>query len=281
MRSMMIVYTLLYLLAYGISTVSASPDLLLAKTVTDNIEIDRYWVSEKLDGVRAYWNGQQFVSKQGNIFHAPPWFVHGFPNIPLDGELWSGRQRFERVVSTVRKKTPIDNEWREMAFYVFELPYGQGSFSDRIKKINHLVQEAESPYLQAVKQYKIHTKQKLDEELKRITELGGEGLMLHLAESSYITGRSDDLLKVKQHKDAEAEVIDHISGKGKYIGMLGSLVVETSEGVRFKIGTGFSDIERQNPPPIGSIITFRYRGLTHKGIPKFASFLRRRILVEK
>jgi DNA ligase-1 len=79
---------------------------------------------------------------------------------------------------------------------------------------------------------------------------------------------------MKPWHDAEAIVIAHQPGKGKYSGMLGALRVRTSAGVEFMLGTGLSDSDRRNPPPIGSVVTFRYRELTNRGQPRFASFLR-------
>jgi DNA ligase 1 len=105
---------------------------------------------------------------------------------------------------------------------------------------------------------------------------GGEGLMLHRADALYVTGRSDALLKLKPLFDAEATVVAHTPGRGKYKGKLGALIVETPEGLRFKLGTGFSDAQRENPPKIGSLVTYTYRDKTPKGKPKFASFLRER-----
>jgi DNA ligase-1 len=98
--------------------------------------------------------------------------------------------------------------------------------------------------------------------------------MLHRDDALYRAERTDDLLKLKPHEDAEAQVLEHLPGTGKYAGILGSLLVETEDGVRFRIGTGLSDEQRRNPPPIGSVITFKYHGKTRRGIPRFASFLR-------
>ncbi len=98
--------------------------------------------------------------------------------------------------------------------------------------------------------------------------------MLRKPGSPYTVGRSLDLLKVKTHEDAEATVIKHLPGSGKHTGRLGSMLVELPNGIQFAIGTGFSDQERDNPPPIGSIVTFKYYGFYKSGIPKFASFLR-------
>jgi DNA ligase-1 len=88
--------------------------------------------------------------------------------------------------------------------------------------------------------------------------------------------RSDDLLKLKRFDDAEAIVIAHIEGKGKFSNMLGALVVTTPEAREFKIGSGFSDLQRRDSPAIGSTITYKYQGFTASGLPRFASFRRER-----
>jgi DNA ligase-1 len=98
--------------------------------------------------------------------------------------------------------------------------------------------------------------------------------MLHRADALYVTGRNDALLKLKLLDDAEATVIAHVEGKGKYTGKMGALQVETADGKRFQIGTGFSDAQRASPPAIGTLVTYTHRGLTKNGLPRFASYLR-------
>ena len=253
---------------------SIAPPLTLAKTYQGKIDLRLYWVSEKLDGVRAYWNGQHLISRQGNIYPAPAWFTQDFPTQALDGELWLGRQKFQSLLSIVRKKKAVDNEWRNVRYFVFDLPQLHQPFSQRLKSLQQLVTLSKSPYLQIVKQFQVKNKSELQQQLDRVIKLGGEGLMLHRADAYYHAGRNNELLKVKPYTDAEAKVIAYIAGKGKYTGMLGALMVEMSTGIQFKIGTGFSDLERANPPEIGSIITYKYHGKTNKGTPRFASFLR-------
>ena len=255
------------------------PALLLAKVYTDNIDVSQYWVSEKYDGVRAYWDGKQLISRQGNTYHAPKWFTAGFPHRPLDGELWVARNHFEKLISTVRKKHPIDKEWRQVRYMVFELPNARGTFSERLSRLKELFLGLENPYIKLIKQYRVKNHSDLMSQLDSIIKKGAEGLMLHHAKALYKTGRHDDLLKVKRYQDAEARVIQHFKGKGKYLDLLGSLLVETADGKRFKIGSGFSDKERKHPPAIGTLITYKFFGKTINGIPRFASFLRVRELM--
>lgn len=250
------------------------PDLLLANIFQSDIKLQNYWVSEKFDGVRAYWNGANFVSRQGNVFHAPEWFTGVLPKMALDGELWLGRGEFERLSGVVRRQSPDDSSWSGIKFMIFDLPGHTGVFDERLKRLEEIVADIKTPHIQLVEQFKVPDHEALIKKLDDMVKQGAEGLMLHLGSSVYKNGRSDDLLKLKKHFDAEAVVIDYISGKGKYKGMLGSLEVETSEKIRFKIGSGFSDDERKHPPAIGSIVTYKYFGLTNKGIPRFASFVR-------
>lgn len=250
------------------------PKILLAKTYQSNIKLENYWVSEKLDGVRAYWNGSQLVSRQGNVFLAPKWFTDVLPQEPLDGELWLGRGRFSELSGLVRRKTINNESWKNIRFMVFDLPNSPQVFNERLKRLNEIVHRINAKHIQLVKQYKIETEKQLQAELESMVMQGGEGLMLHDVNSYYKSGRHNDMLKLKKYADAEAIVIKHLEGKGKYKGLLGAVLVETVNKKSFKIGSGFSDKQRRNPPKIGDVITFKYYGLTKNGIPRFASFMR-------
>lgn len=257
------------------------PGLLLAKVYAGQSELGDYWVSEKLDGVRAYWNGQRLLSRQGNVLHAPAWFIAGFPATPLDGELWIGRGSFEEVSGIVRQLTPDDDQWRKVRYMIFDLPIGDLAFDQRLAHLEDLLATLAIPHLQPVRQFKVADQASLMKELDRVVRQGGEGLMLHRGAALYRAERSDDLLKLKTYDDAEATVIRYLPGKGKYKDMMGALLVETMPGVRFKIGTGFTDAQRADPPQIGTVITFKHFGVTKKGIPRFASFLRVRSDIEQ
>lgn len=252
---------------------ASQPPVPLANTYKHGVELEGYWVSEKLDGVRAYWDGQRFLSRNGNVYQAPGWFVSGFPAVPLDGELWMGRQRFSELSGAVRKRSPVDIEWRDIQFHVFDLP-ASGPFHQRYEQLNALVETTDSRYLKLVKQEPATTHAALMMRLDQLVLEGGEGLMLKRHTSRYKAGRSNNLLKVKTFEDAEAVVIEHLAGKGRLQGMMGALRVELPNGRRFRIGTGFSDELRARPPAPGTRITFKYYGLTATGLPRFASFLR-------
>lgn len=253
---------------------AAPPELPLAEVYEKGIELKHYWVSEKLDGVRAYWDGERFLSKQGNVYNAPEWFTEGFPDTPMDGELWLGRGRFAELSGAVRKRVPVDEEWRKIRYMVFDLPASRQPFSGRVKQMCERFRPLSSPFLAMVDQQQAISHTELMARLDTVTESGAEGLMLHHGESLYRAGRSSDVLKVKRYQDAEAVVVGHTNGAGKYEGMMGALVVELAEGRHFKIGTGFSDAERAAPPPLSAVITYKFYGLTATGLPRFASFMR-------
>ena len=254
------------------------PALLLANADAAHIDPRLYLVSEKLDGVRALWDGHSLRFRSGREVPAPAWFLQRLPPQALDGELWMGRRRFDALSGAVRSEQPDDDAWRQISYMVFELPGAPGSFAERAAAIERLVAGVGWSQLQAVRQAPVADRASLQQLLDRTVQAGGEGLMLHRADAPYTTGRSDVLIKLKPQLDSEARVVGHRPGKGKYVGMLGALEVETPEGQRFLLGTGFSDAQRQSPPAIGSTVTYRYRELTPKGLPRFASFMRVREL---
>ncbi len=237
-------------------------------------DVTHYRVSEKLDGVRAYWNGRELLSRGGHRFSVPDWFVAGFPDTPLDGELWLGRGRFEELSAAVRRYRPDEDEWRAIRFMVFDLPASELPFEARLTALERLFSNMNSPYLQWVEQRLLPDNAALAAYLTEVDALGGEGLMLRHRDSRYLPTRNQDLLKLKRFQDAEARVLAHLPGQGKYEGMLGALLVETEDGRQFRLGTGFSDRQRQQPPVVGSMVTYRYRGETGQRLPRFASFVR-------
>ncbi len=247
---------------------------LLANIANADIDPTPYLISEKYDGVRALWDGQMLRSRAGNVFAAPAWFIAKLPKQSLDGELWIARGQFETLSGSVRKIVPQDEEWRQIKYMVFELPDAPGTFAERSEQLKQIVAQTKFPQLVAVEQFRLTDNAALKRKLDEIVRAGGEGLMLHRADALYITGRNDALLKLKPLDDAEATVIGYVPGKGKYTGMLGALQVETAGGKRFQIGTGFTDAVRAHPPAIGTLVTYRYRGFTKNGLPRFASYWR-------
>ena len=269
-------------LAGSLRAAAAGPvPLMLANVYRPGVVLADYWVSEKFDGVRGYWDGQRLWTRGGEPIAAPGWFTADWPKAAMDGELWAGHGQFAKAVSTVRQQTPNDSAWRAMRFMVFDLPAQGGPFTERIPVLNGMVSQIDQPWVQAVVQFKVANAQALQTLLAKTVKNGGEGLMLHRGTSLYKGLRTDDLLKLKTHEDSDARVVAHIEGQGKYAGMLGALLVEMpaidgKPAQRFKLGTGFTDAQRQDPPLVGSRVTYRFRGLNDSGIPRFASFLRLR-----
>lgn len=251
-----------------------TPALLLANVYRPGMPLQDYWVSEKFDGVRGYWDGHTLRTRGGATVAAPAWFTAGWPATPLDGELWAGRERFAHAQSTTRQQQPEDTAWRGMRFMVFDLPSHGGTFDERLPALQAIVERLGQPWVQAVAQKRVANDGALQALLHRTVRAGGEGLMLHRGRSLYQSGRSDDLVKVKTHEDAEARVIAHLPGKGRHAGRMGALLVEMPSGQRFRLGAGFTDAQRMAPPPVGSWVTYRFRGTHDGGLPRFASFVR-------
>lgn len=255
----------------------ATPALMLAEVYRPGMSLADYWVSEKYDGVRGYWDGKRLWTRGGEPVAAPAWFTAPLPKQPLDGELWAGRGQFAHAVSTARSQTPNDGAWHSMRFMVFDLPSQGGDFTARLAALRKLLPITDAPWVVPVPQERATTHEDLLALLDKTVKMGGEGLMLHRGGSPYRAERNNDLLKVKPHEDADARVVGHVPGKGRHSGRLGALLVEMPEGKRFKLGTGLTDAERDNPPAIGSWVTYRFNGTNASGLPRFARFMRARI----
>jgi DNA ligase-1 len=251
------------------------PKLLLANNWDSSVDPSGWWMSEKLDGVRALWDGKRFVSRQGNPFIAPEWFCQELPDTVLDGELWIGRREFQQTVSVVRSRDQNDG-WKKVRFLVFDAPALDDIWEARMAFLEKLLPARghKGSLATTLAHMQCEGTAHLQKQLKKIEKAGGEGLMLREPGSAYEGGRSPTLLKVKSFLDAEATVLEHQPGRGKFQGLMGALVVELADGTQFSVGIGFSDEERANPPPIGSVITFSYQQLTQAGVPRFPSFLR-------
>lgn len=250
------------------------PPILLAHSFEDYPDLDPagWWYSEKLDGVRAYWNGSEFVSRQGNVYPAPDWFKAGLPDFPLDGELWMGRKMFQKTISVV-KSAGSGERWKDVVFRVFDAPGHAGEFEERMKFLHGLEEKSEWKHAAVLLQLIVLGRDHLKEVLDDLVGKGAEGVMIRKPGSPYEVGRSATILKVKPFKDAEAVVIGHVPGKGRLKGMLGGLEVRLPDGKTFNVGTGLTDPQRRSPPKVGCTITYRFTELTDDGIPKCASFV--------
>lgn len=247
------------------------PPMMLAHHWTDKVDPTGWLMSEKLDGIRAWWDGSKLVTKLGNTIAAPSWFLKGLPSsLVLEGELWAGRGNFAKVTSTVRKKVPVDKEWWDISYVLFDLPQHPGVVEQRVASLRQILLPT---HMQPVDLVECVNQAHLEGRLQEIVKAGGEGLMLLKPDSLYEEGRSHSLLKVKQEHDAEATVVGYEPGEGKHLGRVGALLCE-SNGVDFKIGTGLTDDEREHPPRVGVQVTFRYTEWPKGGKPRHARFLR-------
>lgn len=247
---------------------SIGPDVVQPESLHD------WLVSEKYDGVRAYWDGHRLYSRSGYPIKPPTAITRHWPDTPLEGELWSGYGRYSEVAALINRHQTTADDWKHVRFMLFDLPHWPGTFRQRSARLEALIATTEASNLVAIRQHSGLNQPALERLLDATISRGGEGLMLHRASALYQFSRSTDLRKLKRHQDAEAIVVAHLPGKGKYTGKLGALLVELEDGRRFRLGTGFSDAERAEPPPVGSQVTFRYDGLTTHGLPRFARFLR-------
>lgn len=250
------------------------PRLMLPTVYKAGIDVRDYWISEKLDGVRGRWDGHQLWARSGAAIDPPRWFTEHWPAQPMDGELWIARGRFDAISTLVRTPGRGGETWRGVNFMVFDLPADGDRFEQRVLHMRALIGHAGVPWLRAIPQFRLPGKAQLDARLKAVVAAGGEGLVLQHRDARYGVGRSDTLLKYKPYDDAEARVIAYTAGQGKYTGQLGALIARRPDGLQFRIGSGLSDDDRAHPPPIGSHVTYRYNGLTAKGTPRFARFLR-------
>jgi DNA ligase-1 len=248
------------------------PELTLAEVYSPGIDLSRYLVSEKLDGVRAYWDGRRLLTRGGRVIDAPHWFTAALPAFALDGELWGGRGTFDAVSAQVRKRPSNPDGWQSIRYMLFDLPDHPGDFKTRTAALQGVVATIRNKHLGLVEQRQVADHLALMTMLDDVVAAGGEGLMLHRADATYRVGRSADLLKVKPYSESQARVLEHLPGRGRHQGRMGSLLVEEADGTRFRLGNGFSDAERSAPPPVGTIVDFKHYGRTPNGVPRFASF---------
>ena len=258
----------LFILFIPFILLASKPNLLLLKTYKDQ-NISGWVMSEKLDGIRAYWNGKNLISRGGKIINAPQYFIKDYPPFEIDGELWSKRKDFENISSIVRNKIP-SKRWSEIKHYIFEVPNAKGNLFERLE----IVKSYENSYIKILKQIYVKDKKHLESYLKEIESKNGEGVVVRDPYASYINKRTSKALKVKSFKDTECKVIGYTKGKGKYKGLLGALICKLPNNIEFKIGSGLSDSDRKYPPKIGDIVTFKYYEFTKYGKPRFPVFLR-------
>lgn len=258
--------------------VKADLPVQLVSVYQSNIQVEEYLVSEKFDGVRAIWREGKLVTKNGNPIHAPAWFIEALPDVWLDGELWSKRQDFEFVASTVLSKRINQEAWKKITYKVFDMPDYQSPFETRAKAYISLLDKLNVDFIKPIEQISLKDNDALSDMLNDYSSRGAEGLILHRKQARFASGRSDNVLKLKPYQESQARVKAYVPGNGKYQGQIGALVVvwqasEDTPAKRFKIGSGLSDKERITPPALGSLIRFKFHGLTKNKIPRFASYI--------
>ncbi|BFQ94687.1 DNA ligase [Gallibacterium anatis] len=265
----------LYLFLSLISfSVLAKESVMLLQEYKDQ-DLQGWVMSEKLDGVRGYWDGEKLITRQDNLLNPPDYFIKDFPQFAIDGELFSERGKFEEITSITRSIK--DKGWHKLKLYVFDVPKEKGDLLQRLDVLRQYLLQHPTPYIEILPQMPIENKQAVYQFLDQVESLGGEGVVVRNPKANYIVGRSSQILKLKRHQDEECTVIAHHKGKGQFHNVMGSLTCENERG-QFKIGSGFSLADRANPPAIGSVITYKYRGLTKNGKPKFATYWRQRSL---
>ncbi|WP_159017454.1 DNA ligase [Cognatiluteimonas profundi] len=274
MRHLIALLLSICLAAPFVASAAAPPRNMLPMVYRGGVDVGDYWISEKLDGVRGRWDGHHLWARSGARIDPPAWFTARWPSVPMDGELWIGRGRFDAISKLVRAPGIGGDGWRQVHLMVFDLPGDPGRFEQRVLHMRALVAGVGSASLRVIPQYRLHDRAELDARLKAVVAAGGEGLVLQHRDALYVPGRSATLLKYKPYDDTEARVVAYTAGRGKYAGQLGALVVRRPDGLQFRIGSGFSDAQRRHPPAIGSNVTYRYNGLTSKGTPRFARFMR-------
>lgn len=266
---------LLVLVTRDLHAAQSATDLMLPKNYTDQ-EVGEQWLwSEKLDGIRGEWTGTEMLTKQGNKLDVPGYFTENFPSLPLSGELWGGRGTFEHTSSIVATSLQ-DKGWNVLRFGIFDSKDTGLTIEERIDRARSWFEKHPSNYAFVIEQQAVKDRSHLQHLLEEIEAGGGEGIVLIRKGSKYLKGRSVDVLKVKNFSDSEGVVVGYVPGKGRNQGRMGSVILEllSDRSIRFKIGTGFSDEERIDPPPIGAIVTFKYTGFYASGKPRFSSFLR-------
>ena len=260
-----------YMLGHN-TAAAETPDFMLLNNYT-NQDVSGWVMSEKLDGVRGYWDGTRLFTRGGVVLAAPAYFIRDFPPFAIDGELFSERNQFEQISATVRSMK--GEGWEKLKLYVFDVPNAQGNLFERLAQLENYLKQKPHPHIQIIEQIPIKNQQHIQDFLHQKERQQGEGIILRNPNAPYETKRSNQILKLKTTLDEECTVIAHHKGKGQFANVMGSLTCENQRG-QFKIGSGFNLEERANPPPIGTVITYKYRGLTNNGKPRFATYWRER-----
>ncbi|MDZ7759266.1 MAG: DNA ligase [Desulfovermiculus sp.] len=271
-RKMLFIIILAVFFADAAIGLADSLDLRQYKNYTKNEDISGWYMSEKLDGIRGYWDGENLLTRSGRTIHAPGWFTHDFPEFELDGELWAGRGNFHLVQKTVLDTEP-SSDWKRISYNIFEVPHAPGDFSARLKKAKEWFGDHNCAHVRVIPQITCLGHKHLQRFLQKIEAQKGEGVIVKDPQKSYSGCTSAHVLKVKSFEELEGTVIGINPGKGKFKNMMGSLTIALKNGETFKLGTGFTREQRKDPPGIGSQVRCKHYGWTRHDKPRFASFL--------
>jgi DNA ligase-1 len=263
------IFLILFTFFSSLSLYANKPNLLLLKTYKDQ-NISGWVMSEKLDGIRAYWDGKNMRFRSGKIIHTPKYFTKDYPSFELDGELWTKRKDFENISSIVRDTIPNERKWKEIKHYIFEVPNAKGNLFQRLS----LAKKYENNIIKIIPQIKISNIKSMKKYLRDLENKGAEGIVVRDANAKYINKRTSKALKIKSFKDDECTIIGYTKGKGKFKNSIGALKCRLKNGIEFKVGSGLTNKLRLSPPKIGTIITFKYQNLTKYNKPRFPVYLR-------
>lgn len=255
---------------------------------TGNENLSNYYLSEKLDGLRASWDGYSFVSRGGIKFPAPSNFKVNMPSSaeivrlggPLDGELYIDRGCFQKTSGIIRGE---GNDWVRsgVRFHIFDMMSQGEVFSRRHQLLREYIPRFHGAPYTIVDQtdlalWGIEWPELLNH-IRYLSKEGAEGGMLALKNGIYQSGRNKNILKLKIPDYGWCKVIGYSDGKGKYAGEVGAYnVVGTKgqvKGENFSIGSGLSDWQRTNPMAKGSLMPFRHWGTFNSGKPRQPVFV--------
>ena len=153
-------------------------------------DVTGWWVSEKLDGIRAIWTGTALLTRNGKRLNAPKWFTDSMPDIRLDGEIWMGRGTFDKLVSTIQRK---GSNWAGVEFHVFDVQ-APGTFEQR----QHLLNRPLPGHVRVIPHLECAGHDALDAMEAAVVHAGGEGLVIRRPGHKYRPGRAGDVVKVKR-----------------------------------------------------------------------------------
>mmetsp|Transcript_3949 Transcript_3949/g.11996 ORF Transcript_3949/g.11996 Transcript_3949/m.11996 type:complete len:626 (-) Transcript_3949:132-2009(-) len=237
-----------------------------------------WWVSEKLEGVRAVWRRGSLLSRGDRALTCPGDLRRALPaGCELDGELWGGRGQFERTLDSALGTSSGSAAWPAgMRFMVFDARKDEDGvslehrpFEQRMQAAKRICRDANiGGLVEVIPMQKCRSRKHFDELLEEVGRGGGEGLMLRYPESVYERGRSNSMLKAKLWQDGEALVEGRTPAKGPSSAQCDALICRTPDGREFLLGSGLSDAQRMEPPAVGTVITYRFSELTASNTPR-------------